>query len=58
MKNRLTTALISSALLALAGSPAAAETKFKDLVLPEVWQGEKETVFGPMAFDPFPYTQH
>jgi hypothetical protein len=51
MKNRLSTALLGGALLALVASPATAQTKYKGLVLPEVWQGEKETVFGPMEFD-------
>ncbi len=27
------------------------EAKFKDLVLPEVWQGEKKTLFGTLTFD-------
>jgi hypothetical protein len=35
----------------LTGAQAQAQSKFKDLVLPEVWQGKKETVFGTLTFD-------
>jgi hypothetical protein len=37
--------------IALVANRAVAQTKFKDLELPEVWQGEKETVFGKLEFD-------
>ena len=33
------------------GLSVSARDSFKDLALPEVWQGEKETLFGPMLFD-------
>lgn len=44
---RIATAL---ALLTV-GVSVSAKDSFKDLSLPEVWQGEKETIFGPMQFD-------
>jgi hypothetical protein len=44
------TILTAAAAVAIA-LPALAQDSFKDLALPEVWQGEKETVFGPMQFD-------
>ncbi|MEP3344696.1 MAG: hypothetical protein ABJO09_20530, partial [Hyphomicrobiales bacterium] len=43
--------LIGAATAAMIALPALAQGTFKDLKLPEVWQGEKETVFGPMQFD-------
>jgi len=51
MKNRFTMAVVTSVLIALASAQAYAETKFKDLALPEAWQGDKETVFGTLQFD-------
>ena len=42
--------VLTAALTALA-LPALAQDSFKDLTLPEVWQGEKETIFGTMEFD-------
>ncbi|WP_395175646.1 DUF1254 domain-containing protein [Roseibium alexandrii] len=41
----------AAAIIASLALPALAQDSFKDLALPEVWQGEKETVFGPMQFD-------
>ena len=38
-------------LVILTGVQAQAQSKFKDLALPDVWQGEKETVFGKLTFD-------
>ena len=44
-------ALTIAIAIASVAAQAVAQSKFKDLVLPEVWQGEKQTVFGTMEFD-------
>jgi len=38
-------------LIMSAGPLALAQSKFKDLSLPDVWQGKQETVFGTLEFD-------
>lgn len=51
MKNAIPTIIFITTFLALMGGGVHAQSKFKDLVLPEVWQGDRETVFGTLQFD-------
>jgi len=51
MKRNITIAITMTVAIMIFASQAVAQSNFKDLSLPEVWQGKKETVFGKLAFD-------
>ena len=51
MKRNITIAITMTVAIMIFASQAFAQSNFKDLTLPEVWQGNKETVFGKIAFD-------
>jgi hypothetical protein len=51
MKGNKTIAMTMATTIILIAAQAVAQTNFKDLSLPEVWQGTQETVFGKLSFD-------
>lgn len=51
MKRQFTTTFVMCAVLVWVASAAHAQSTFKDLTLPKVWQGERATVFGKLTFD-------